>query len=135
MLQSRRPSACHKFRSPDELLNENIRLRARIEQLESLLTVSSDAEVALPDTTWRTNKALENPQPPESIVTTFEGWYLRRILENVHENVDTIPDFANDHLLSILPLRQSSLKLVHFSLESLGWVHCALSASRFSIGT
>jgi hypothetical protein len=53
-------------RSPEQLADENLTLRARIEQLEALLTAS---HIEFPE---KSADAV-HPEPPEDIVTTFEG--------------------------------------------------------------
>jgi hypothetical protein len=99
-------------------------LRARIEQLEALLTAS---HVPFPD---RGEDDIQ-AEPPEDIVTTFEGLHLGGgPEENSFHDQLTDPDFF-DNMLSLLPIRESSLKIVHFSLGTLGWVHCALNVPKF----
>jgi hypothetical protein len=108
--------------SPDQLVNENLNLRARIEQLEALLTAS--------EVTFRETSVNDvHPEPPEDIVTTFEGLHLGSLEDSIPQD---LPDPAFSYnILSLLPIRESSLKIVHLSLGTLGWIHCALNAPKF----
>ena len=113
-----------------DLVNENIRLRARIEQLEALVA-SDKANIPSPISTSGVNDTPSNPQPPEDIVTTFEGLHLGDPVKDWPENSQNRSKDAPQRILSLLPIRQSSLKIVRFSLATLGWVHCALNGFRF----
>ena len=99
-------------------------LRARIEQLESLLTASN---VQFPENILNDEVQAE---PPEDIVTTFEGLHLGGGPEDSTQETPGDPVFS-DNILYLLPIRESSLKIVQFSLGTLGWVHCALNAPKF----
>jgi hypothetical protein len=37
----------------------------------------------------------------------------------------------HEYIFSILPIRNSSEKIVHFSLQELGWCHCSMNAPAF----
>jgi hypothetical protein len=108
--------------SPDQLVDENLNLRARIEQLETLLTASH-----VPFLETSVNDI--HPELPEDIVTTFEGLHLGGPEDSISQDS---PDLMFSYnILSLLPVRESSLKIVHFSLGTLGWVHGALNAPKF----
>jgi hypothetical protein len=57
----------------EQLLSENISLRARVEQLETLLNHDRDSRPSIPNLS---PVVVDPPQPPEDIVTTFEGLHL-----------------------------------------------------------
>lgn len=108
---------------PEQLVTENLNLRARIEQLEGLLTAS---HVPFPEKSE--NDA--HPETPEEIVSTFQGLHLGGPEDSTSQ--ETLMDpMCSENILSLLPIRQSSLRIVHFSLGTLGWVHCALNAPKF----
>jgi len=103
-------------------LKENLALRSRVEQLEALLA-TSHLPLSSPNN--------RPPEPPEDIFTTFERLHLGGSEENTIQGTVLEPTIYDDQILSLLPIRESSLKIVHFSLGALGWVHCALDVPRF----
>ena len=113
-----------------DLFNENIRLRARIEQLEALVAINK-TEVPNPMSTSSVNDTPSNSQPPEDIVTTFEELSLGDSVKAWPEDSQNRSRDSPQHIMSLLPIRQSSLTIVRFSLATLGWVHRALNGPRF----
>jgi hypothetical protein len=113
-----------------DLVNENALLRARIDQLEALVAISKD-EGHSPISTSRANDTPFGPRPPEDIVTAFEGLHLGDPVKEWSKYSTLQPEGLTRHVLSLLPIRQSSVKIVRFSLAALGWVHCALNGPRF----
>lgn len=113
-----------------DLVDENRLLRTRIEQLEALLAVDQSAGRS-PISTSSANDKASTPQPPEDIVAIFEGLHLGHPVNTQPRSLHISTDVSVQHVLSLLPIRQSSLKIVRFSLAALGWVHCALNGPRF----
>jgi hypothetical protein len=112
----------------DQLLDENLGLRAHIKHLETLLT---EKEPSISTISSRTSKTFQSSQPPEDIVTTFEGLHLGVQADETPQGSNINSVISHGDIISLLPIRESSLKLVRFSLGTLGWVHCALNAPRF----
>jgi hypothetical protein len=112
-------------------LSENISLRARIEQLETLLNHDKDSRRSISNLSPVVVDTLDSPQPPEDIVTTFEGLHLGGPGDGLPKGPSRPAAPSNENILSLFPIRESSLKIVEFSLSTLGWVHCSLNAPRF----
>jgi hypothetical protein len=115
----------------EDLLNENLLLRARVKQLESLIATESDAGVNLRGENSTGNHFTSSPQLPEDVVTIFEGLHLGQSAKEIPDNITIVSDAADERILSLLPIRESSLKIVRFSLAVLGWVHCAVNVPKF----
>jgi hypothetical protein len=112
----------------EQLLSENISLRARVEQLETLLNHDRGSRPSIPDLS---PAVVDPPEPPEDIVTTFEGLHLGGPGNDLPQGPSRPAAPSNENILSLFPIRESSLKIVEFSLSTLGWVHCSLNAPRF----
>ncbi|OGM41154.1 hypothetical protein ABOM_009838 [Aspergillus bombycis] len=110
------------------LLEENISLKMRIRQLESVLSRPEmlKVEANIP----RRTAAVEDFQSPESILSEFQRLPFQLSVEPDQCHTDSTRPW-DDHVMLCLPARHWSEVIVKFSLRELGWVHCALDASVF----
>lgn len=114
-----------------QLVNENNRLRARIQQLEELLH-REEEDASIPDSVISTPMTNhEGQQPHEEIIASFENLHMGTSDERPSPKPIVGQGPFGDIILSLLPIRKSSEKIVKFSLDMLGWVHCALNAPKF----
>ncbi|GMF85002.1 unnamed protein product [Aspergillus oryzae] len=110
------------------LLEENISLKMRIRQLESVLSRPEmlKVEANIP----RRTAAVEDFQSSESILSEFQRLPFQLSVEPGQCHADSTRPW-DDHVMLCLPARHWSEVIVKFSLRELGWVHCALDASVF----
>ena len=117
-----------------DLLRERGALRAQIAELATALALSK------PCAHSRTSESTDYNQPAaalEDLVPAFEqfdigikiGAAARTGAEK--DILDRLYEPAADPLFLLLPSRDASLSLVTFSLERLGWIHCAVNADEF----
>ncbi|KAK6835746.1 hypothetical protein RU639_001786 [Aspergillus parasiticus] len=110
------------------LLEENMSLKMRIRQLESVLSRPEmlKVEANIP----RRTAAVEDFQSSESILSEFQRLPFQLSVEPGQGHADSTRPW-DDHVMLCLPARHWSEVIVKFSLRELGWVHCALDASVF----
>ncbi|GMG14625.1 unnamed protein product [Aspergillus oryzae] len=110
------------------LLEENMSLKMRIRQLESVLSRPEmlKVEANIP----RRTAAVEDFQSSESILSEFQRLPFQLSVEPGQCHADSTRPW-DDHVMLCLPARHWSEVIVKFSLRELGWVHCALDASVF----
>ncbi|RDW69864.1 hypothetical protein BP6252_08884 [Coleophoma cylindrospora] len=114
------------------LLNENEGLRSRIQHLEALLQREKAKNRPACSDAPRTSNATADPgMPQEDILSTFQGLHVENASPLSSQGSPDPQNEWNDRLLSILPIKRSSDQIIRFSLETLGWHHCALNASTF----
>ncbi|KAJ5029411.1 hypothetical protein J3E72DRAFT_232471 [Bipolaris maydis] len=117
-----------------DLLRERNALQAQIAELETALALSKPCGHS------RTSESTDYTQPAatlEDLVPAFEQFDLgirvgaaaragaeKAILNGLYEP-------AADPLFLLLPSRDASLGIVTFSLQTLGWIHCAVNANDF----
>ncbi|GKZ28390.1 hypothetical protein AbraIFM66950_005564 [Aspergillus brasiliensis] len=116
--------------SDTSLLRENISLKTRIRQLESVLsrpeTLKLEADI------FRLSPAAENLQSSDKILNDFQSLPFGLLVE-ASQASRSATHLRDDHLLLVLPDRHWSETIVRFSLDHFGWVHCALDASSFMV--
>ncbi|GCB23799.1 hypothetical protein AAWM_06684 [Aspergillus awamori] len=114
--------------SESNLVRENISLKTRIRQLESVLsrpeTLKLEADI------FRLSPAAENPQSSDRVLNDFQSLPFGLLVEASQVSGGAIHP-RDDHLLLVLPDRHWSETIVRFSLTHFGWVHCALDTSAF----
>jgi hypothetical protein len=115
--------------SYDRILIENSALRDRVKQLESLLTQDFGNGPGF----MSSKPQLGLPEVEEGVLDTFDILHLGLQPDGLTSAASFAPEPASGRLdlLSLLPIRKSSEKIVRFSLEMLGWIHCALSPQDF----
>lgn len=121
----------------DQLLKERSALQAQIAELETALALSkpcAHSHVGEPES-----------QPPaatpgasvEDIVPALEQFDLGVSRDSdttvISEKgiADQLYEPATDPLFLLLPSRETSEQLVTYSLQTLGWIHCAVNAPAF----
>ncbi|KAH7366683.1 hypothetical protein BKA66DRAFT_591987 [Pyrenochaeta sp. MPI-SDFR-AT-0127] len=118
----------------DLLLRERDALQARIAELETALALSkpcahSHASASTDYTQQSTSledliPSLEQfdigIKPDTTALTVTEKEILNRLYEP-----------ATDPIFLLLPSRDASAQIVYFSLQTLGWLHCAVDADTF----
>ncbi|RAH51386.1 Zn(II)2Cys6 transcription factor [Aspergillus brunneoviolaceus CBS 621.78] len=109
------------------LVQENLSLKTRIRQLESVLQ-RPEAETEV----FRPVPAAERSHSLEKILNDFQRLPFGLLAESSHDGgVDPLRP-RDDHVLIILPARHWSEVIVRFSLTHLAWVHCALEPAVFA---
>ncbi|RAL05954.1 Zn(II)2Cys6 transcription factor [Aspergillus ibericus CBS 121593] len=116
--------------SPDgsSLLRENLSLKTRIRQLESVL--SRPEMLKLETDIFRVSPAPERSESSDKILNDFQSLPFG-LLVRASQVSGRIIHPRDDHLLPILPDRHWSETIVQFSLTHFAWVHCALEPSDF----
>jgi hypothetical protein len=70
--------------------------------------------------------------PQEDIISTFHGLHVESTPNSSSPGQrNSCNNRSSDYLLSLLPIRESSEQVARFSLETSGWIHCALNVPRF----
>lgn len=119
-----------------ELMRERGALHARIAQLETALALSK------PCAHSHVSSTIDSTQPStalEDIVPAFEQFDLGlKHDENPtttdmseKDTIDCLYDPSTDPILLLLPSREASDQFVRFTLQTLGWLHCAVDISLF----
>lgn len=120
------------------LLKENAILRERIAKLELAFAQAREEQCSAPNLTVST--AIEDH-------SQRTRQYEQKLAEFEHEQ-ELLEDWSHGQLqkektevksdgrpsldvLSILPSREESTRVVNFSLQMLGWIHCALRVDIF----
>ncbi|RAH82754.1 hypothetical protein BO86DRAFT_360607 [Aspergillus japonicus CBS 114.51] len=114
------------------LVQENLSLRTRIRQLESVLqrpeALKPEAETEI----FRPAPAAERSHSSEKILNDFQRLPFGLLAESSHDGgVDPLRP-RDDQVLIILPAQPWSEVIVQFSLKHLAWVHCALEPAVFA---
>lgn len=111
------------------LAKENSALRDRVRELEILLAQGVGNRPGFPAFTPQTSIL----QSGEDIHDTFDTLHLGS--QSDATSLRTPLGFDSLHkfpdLISLLPIRTSSERLIRFSLGILGWIHCAVDAPKF----
>jgi Centromere DNA-binding protein complex CBF3 subunit B len=76
------------------------------------------------------NTQAEYPYPAD-VISTFEDLHLGDYSESTSQKQLDNRNYWNNEPLTLLPVRSSSHRIVRYSLEYFGWVHCALNAPDF----
>lgn len=113
------------------LLKERSALRAQIAQLEIALALSKPSG----------SRPASTDEPDEDgfedLVPALEQFDLNIQSETNHTDkmkarvVRQLWDPVNDPLYMLLPSRRASTCIVTYSLQTLGWIHCAVRADQF----
>ncbi|KAF7177665.1 hypothetical protein CNMCM7691_006026 [Aspergillus felis] len=123
------------------LVRQNSRLQERVAELELALTLSlRDRAGARPFRVGNGSPSMDRPTPTAGHrATTFEEvgaildeWNLGLLKQEDSGNPRSEKDlhFLVDTLRSV-PDKSTSTRIVEFSLQILGWIHCALRADQF----
>lgn len=115
----------------DQLRNENAGLHARIQHLEALLQQGEARPLEFSESTISPINPEGENQPPADIVSAFDDLHMTGPSETRPQRPTVASESRKEELLSLLPIRKSSEKIIRFSLGALGWVHCALNAPLF----
>ncbi|PWY93533.1 hypothetical protein BO94DRAFT_486735 [Aspergillus sclerotioniger CBS 115572] len=110
------------------LLRENLSLKMRIRQLESVF--SRPEMLKLETKVFRLSPAPERPHSSDKLLNDFQSLPFGLLVEASQVSGRVIHP-RDDHLLPILPDQHWSETIVQFSLTHFGWVHCSLEASAF----
>ncbi|RMZ72008.1 Fungal transcriptional regulatory N-terminal [Pyrenophora seminiperda CCB06] len=117
-----------------DLLRERGAMRAQIAELETALALSK------PCAHSRTSESTDYSQPAaslEDLVPAFEQFDIGIRTSAVarygaeKDIADRLYEPAADPLFLLLPSKDASLQLVNYSLQTLGWLHCAVNADVF----
>lgn len=118
----------------EELLRQRGALHAQIAELETALALSK------PCAHSRTSASIDNNQPSaslEDLVPAFEQFDVGLRIGSARQTVserdiaDRLYEPATDPMSLLLPEQDTSLRLVTFSLQTLGWLHCAMDSEKF----
>ena len=118
----------------NELVRERSALQAQIAELETALALSkpcAHSHVSRADDLAGISTSLKD------IVPAFEQFDLgiendSASLENVEKDIaDRLYEPVADPIFLLLPNKDTSTKLSNFSLQTLGWLHCAVNANEF----
>jgi hypothetical protein len=118
----------------DELVRERSALQAQIAELETALALSkpcAHSHVSRADDLAGISTSLKD------IVPAFEQFDLsiehdNASSENPEKDIaDRLYEPVADPIFLLLPNRDTSTKLSQFSLQTLGWLHCAVNADEF----
>jgi hypothetical protein len=110
---------------------ENEELRRRLQQLgaDARQKDIAGAELANPNSSPSVHARL--PEPQEDMISTFESLHFPGQNHRIVPSGPSLSSVSPDELMSLLPIRKSSELIVRFSIQNLGWVHCALNAPIF----
>lgn len=120
------------------LARQNSRLQERVAELELALMMSlRGRDMARPlrigdaSKDRRTRTSDHQAAPLEEVGDILDAWNLGLLK---HEEVQN-PASENDLLetLRSVPDKPTSTRIVEFSLEMCGWIHCALRADQFLV--
>ncbi|KAL4891255.1 hypothetical protein BDV59DRAFT_194450 [Aspergillus ambiguus] len=129
-----------------DLVRENSLLRERITRLETTLTLSRNAEVRSPVTTPETSECvLRSAQAAKEEIRQLENHIVTVEIINftgvrqaegqivAWQRPDGRPSTlcSGDDSLQTIPSRSLSEAIIHFSLRTLGFIHCAVRANVF----
>jgi hypothetical protein len=118
----------------DELIRERSALQAQIAELETALALSkpcAHSHVSQADDLAGISTSLKD------IVPAFEQFDLGIEHDSVSSGnpekdiADKLYEPVADPVFLLLPNRDNSTKLLQFSLQTLGWLHCAVNADEF----
>lgn len=96
-----------------------------------MLLKQGESGLAEPATALTPTPASEIRLSNENILSTFQGLQVESPSKFPSQSSRQCDSTRIEYLFSILPTRASSDSIVRFSLEKLGWVHCALNAPVF----
>lgn len=113
----------------EDLEKENKGLHARIQHLEVLLLKQKLESPETPFAALCPATSSRSSLPQDDILHSFQNLHVDtpRSPHTLRASVGE----SGEELLMLLPIRKSSEKIVRFSLEALGWIHCALNAPDF----
>jgi hypothetical protein len=117
----------------DDLLRERGALRAQIAELETALALSK------PCAHSRTSESTDYSAPSaslEDLIPAFEQFDIAITTNAAREGgekdlIDRLYEPAADPIYLLLPSKDASIQLITFSLQTLGWLHCAVDADVF----
>ncbi|KAI4942308.1 hypothetical protein J4E86_010110 [Alternaria arbusti] len=117
----------------EDLLRERGALRAQIAELETALALSK------PCAHSRTSESTDYSAPSaslEDLIPAFEQFDIGITTNAAREGgekdlIDRLYEPAADPIYLLLPSKDASIQLVTFSLQTLGWLHCAVDADVF----
>lgn len=118
----------------DLLLRERDALQAQVAELETALALSkpcahSDASASADHSRHSTSIEDLIPSLEQFDIGIKSDSNALAITEK--EIANRLYEPATDPIFLLLPSRDASTKLVHFSLQTLGWLHCAVDADDF----
>lgn len=129
------PSAIPVEKNNGDLIRENSRLRDRLNELEVALMLSLQDQVGIQSTQGSTKQQKlpihERMRNLERIGVILDDWNLGVVnrqppSSTFYRHVDRSFD-----ILEHLPDCATSTYIVNFTLETLGWIHCAISTDKF----
>lgn len=118
----------------EELLRERGSLRAQIAELETALALSKPCAHSRSSAT---SDHSPHATSFDELVPAFEQFDLSIRTENLALSItekdiaDRLYEPATDPIFLLLPTREASHRIVTFSLQTLGWLHCAVNADGF----
>lgn len=121
--------ATGNIRPIEDLENEKKGLHARIQHLEALLFQKEQESPRTLGAALDLSITPEASLPQDDILHSFQDLHVDTPPSS--QNLPATLGESNDELLMLLPIRKSSEQIVRFSLEVLGWIHCALNARDF----
>ncbi|CAH0033311.1 unnamed protein product [Clonostachys rhizophaga] len=115
------------------LLTENSTLRERVAYLQAIIQGRGGTRPG----SSRSQSSLSAAEQGdfETFSTILEQWNLGGPEQDASQKAPLLSETSEDFspILSLIPRGEDCRILVRFSLETLGWIHCALDASAFSI--
>ncbi|KAH8679513.1 hypothetical protein BGZ60DRAFT_400172 [Tricladium varicosporioides] len=114
-----------------ELENENKGLQARIQHLEAIIKQGDLPQSDFIANYTPTQNISSHRSDSDEILTVFHDLHVESHPKSLQVEFLGKGILRHDYIFSILPIRKFSDKIVHFSLQELGWIHCSLNAPIF----
>jgi hypothetical protein len=117
-----------------ELLRQRAALQAQVAELETALALSKPCAHIHASTSTDYSEA---PASLEDLVPAFEQFDIGLKSDSVthsttaKEIADQLYEPITDPISLLLPRRKASHQIVNFSLQTLGWLHCAVDSDAF----